>query len=486
MKILVLGLDGAAPELLLGDERLGNIRCLMEAGCYGRLEGVTPPAAVPSWMCLSTSQDPGSLGVYGPRDRADRSYDGPSPVRSRSIDAVAIWDQVARQGGKSILIGVPPNDPPREVDGISVGDFLAPGAAEGAFARPASLADEIRRVVGEDTFDIRGTRDGDKARLLDQIVARSRKQFEVARHFLREAEWGYFQFVEDGLDRVHRSFWSDHDPLHVRHNPGSPFKDAIRDYYLHLDEEIGRVLELLTDDTVVLVVSGQGARRLDGGFCVNEWLVREGYLVLNHDPDRVTPFSELEVNWDETRAWCEGGDYARVYLNVAGREPRGSVSSGDYDRFRDELKARLEATTDAEGRTLGTRVFNPEEIYREVRGVAPDLIAYLGGLAWRSIDSVGHSALHVRQGAAGVDDCNPDPHGAFVLASANGPISGEVVGAHLLDMAPTLLELAGYDVPASMQGRSLVAGLTPGRGSDGSVDDEAMVRDRLRGLGYLG
>jgi predicted AlkP superfamily phosphohydrolase/phosphomutase len=32
----------------------------------------------------------------------------------------------------------------------------------------------------------------------------------------------------------------------------------------------------MEDDTAVLVVSDHGAQRLDGGFCVNEWLYREG------------------------------------------------------------------------------------------------------------------------------------------------------------------------------------------------------------------
>ena len=47
-----------------------------------------------------------------------------------------------------------------------------------------------------------------------------------------------------------------------------------------LDEQIGSVLELLDDDTLVLVVSDHGAQRLDGGFAINEWLIREGLLVL--------------------------------------------------------------------------------------------------------------------------------------------------------------------------------------------------------------
>ena len=48
MKILVIGLDGAVPELLFNDERLTNVRRLMEGGCYGRLESVIPLTAVPA------------------------------------------------------------------------------------------------------------------------------------------------------------------------------------------------------------------------------------------------------------------------------------------------------------------------------------------------------------------------------------------------------------------------------------------------------
>ena len=111
MKLLVIGLDCAAPELLLGDDRLVNLRRLMAAGGYGRLESVVPPITVPAWMCLATSQDPGSLGVYGFRNRTDYSYGGLAIANSRSIQELAIWDQLARQGKQSVIIGVPPSFP---------------------------------------------------------------------------------------------------------------------------------------------------------------------------------------------------------------------------------------------------------------------------------------------------------------------------------------------------------------------------------------
>jgi predicted AlkP superfamily phosphohydrolase/phosphomutase len=487
MKILVIGLAGATPELLFGDERLQNIRRLMEQGCYGRLESVIPPHAVPAWMCMTTSQDPGSLGVYGFRDRADYSYNSLRPVDARSITEPALWDQVARAGGKSVILGVPPGYPPRQVNGIFVGCFLTPDTSKCVYTHPAEIARQIEKLVGDYPVDVRDFRCPDKSRLRDEIHAMGRKHFTVVRHFLEHAEWDYFQFVEIGLDRIQRGFWKDHDPQHVRHEPDSPYRDVIRDYYVYLDEEIGRLLELLTDDTIVLVISALGAQRLQGGFWINEWLVREGLLVPDRYPEQITPLEKLDIDWSQTRVWGEGGDSARLYFNVKDREPAGVIEPADYERFRDEIKARLEATTDAKGQPLGTLVFKPEEIHRTVRGVAPDLIVHFGGLAWRAIGAVGHAGLHSLENDTGLDDCNPAPFGAFVLAASHNPLQGPIEGVHLLDIAPTLLELGGYERLPSMQGRSLVAGLVAEPGADdGLVDEERIVRDRLSGLGYLG
>jgi predicted AlkP superfamily phosphohydrolase/phosphomutase len=486
LKILVIGLDCAAPGLLLGDERLVNLRRLMDAGCHGRLESVIPPITVPAWMCMATSQDPGSLGVYGFRNRADHSYDGLTIVNAKSINELTIWDQIAREGKRSVIIGVPPNYPPRKVNGVSVGCFLTPDTSRDVYTYPESAGHEIERLVGSYPVDVKGFRTDRKDWLRDEIYAMSRKHFAVVRHYMKAVDWDYFQFVEIGLDRLHHGFWKFHDPEHVLHEPGNPYRNVIRDYYRYLDDEIGTLLELLTDETIVLVVSDHGAQRLDGGFCVNEWLVREGWLTLHEYPKQITPFSKLSVDWARTRAWSEGGYYARVFLNVKGRESLGKFEPSDYERVRDELKAKLEATTDPEGRGLGTLVFRPEEVYQHVRRVAPDLIVHFGGLYWRSIGGVGYPTLHIQENDTGPDDCNHAQHGAFVLAAAQNPLSGEFEGAHLLDIAPTLLELAGYDVPPSMQGRLLVTGQKAEATTAGYTRaEEEEVRARLSGLGYI-
>ncbi len=487
MKTLVIGLDSAAPEILFADERLTNFRRLMEAGCYGSLETVIPPITVPAWMCMATSQDPGSLGVYGFRNRTDHSYSGLGIVDSKAIQELAIWDQVAREGKRSTIIGVPPSYPPHKVNGICIGCFLTPDTERDTFTHPAAIKDTIADLVGQYAVDVKDFRTPKKDWLKEEIYAMSRKHFEVVRHYLRESKWDYFQFVEIGLDRLQHGFWKYHDPQHVLHPMDNPYADVIRDYYVYLDHEVGTLLDLLDEDTAVLVLSDHGAQRLDGGFCVNEWLVREGLLVLNQYPKEITSFCKLDVNWGKTKVWSEGGYCARIFFNVKDREPDGVIDKADYEKFRDEIKLKLEATVDDKGAPLHTRVFKPQEIYKAVRNVAPDLIVHFGDLAWRSIGGVGYSAVHVQENDTGPDDCNHAQLGSFILAASNNPLQGEIAGAHILDLAPTLLELGGYDVPGSMQGKSLTAGgmAKPSGESAYSADEEDLVRARLRGLGYI-
>src|SRR4030095_15026232 len=113
--------------------------------------------------------------------------------------------------------------------------------------------------------DVKGFRTERKDWLKEEIYTMSRKHFAVVRHFLQDSQWDFFQFVEIGLDRIQHGFWKFHDPHHVLHQPGSPYADVIRDYYVYLDHEIGTLLELLDDETAILVVSDHGAQRLDGG-----------------------------------------------------------------------------------------------------------------------------------------------------------------------------------------------------------------------------
>jgi predicted AlkP superfamily phosphohydrolase/phosphomutase len=58
-----------------------------------------------------------------------------------------------------------------------------------------------------------------------------------------------------------------------------------------------------------------------------------------------------------TIPFSNGGYDARSFLNVAGREPEGTISKNDYEKVRDELIAGLKSIPDENGRPIGSMVF---------------------------------------------------------------------------------------------------------------------------------
>ena len=80
------------------------------------------------------------------------------------------------------------------------------------------------------------------------------------------------------------------------------------------------------------------------------------------EPEGVTSPGR-RIDWSRTSAWGEGGYYARVFLNVEGREPEGTSRRSDYEPVRDDLARRLAAIPDDEGRPIATAVYKPEELY---------------------------------------------------------------------------------------------------------------------------
>ena len=295
--------------------------------------------------------------------------------------------------------------------------------------------------------------------MIRQVYEMTDRRFALAEHLLSAKPWRLFAMVEMGPDRMHHGFWKFMDPEHRRYEPGNPYENAILDYHRHVDALVARLLEHADDDTVVLVVSDHGAKRMDGGIRVNEWLRREGLLATLVEPTKRSSLADVGVDWSRTVAWGEGGYYSRIFMNVRGREPEGIVDPEDYETVRSDLAARLAAIPDDHGHPMGTVVYTPEEVYPEVNGVAPDLIVHFGDLSWRSVGTVGgDEGIHTFENDTGPDDANHAQDGLYVLAGPGIPASGRI-DAHLLDIAPTLLELMGIEVPAAMRGESLLARL---------------------------
>ena len=220
---------------------------------------------------------------------------------------------------------------------------------------------------------------------------------------------------------------------------------------------IGELIGALPEPgkTAVLVVSDHGAKRIDGGIAVNEWLIREGYLTLAETPKKPTPLGKLTVDWTKTKVWSEGGYYARVFINRRGREPQGIVEPRDYEPLRDELIRKLEALGDENGKPIGTRVYRPEQLYRKCNAIPPDLVVIFGDLFWRSIGSVGYGSAHVFENDTGPDDANHAQDAMFLISGPGIP-DRQIAPVDILDVAPTLLQLLGLPVPADMQGHAVL------------------------------
>lgn len=447
-RVLVIGLDCAAPELVFDQFRddLPVLSGLIGSSLHGKLRSAIPPITVPAWASMMTSKDPGQLGFYGFRNRTDRSYSKMGIVNSQMVREPAVWDIVSRAGGKVVVMGVPPAYPPKPVNGVSIGCFMTP-STNSNYTYPANLKWEIQDTVGDYMVDVPDFRTEEKERLLRDIYTMTERRFALARHLMDTREWDFFHLVEMGTDRIHHGFWHYMDPQHPKYEPGA-LSSAIHDYYQYVDGQIATLLERVDDNTTVLVVSDHGAKRMDGGVCINEWLMQEGLLTIGAKPPEKVPLEQCEVDWDNTVAWASGGYYSRVFLNVAGREPNGVVK--DYDAALQDLKKRIEAIPDHRGNPMDTKAYIPQETYTAVNGIAPDLIVLFGDLLWRAVGSVGHDEIYTFDNDTGPDDANHAQHGIFVLN--NGGKSREVEGQQLMDIAPTVLDALGLPVPGDMQG----------------------------------
>jgi predicted AlkP superfamily phosphohydrolase/phosphomutase len=450
--LLIIGLDCAAPRFIFDPGRLPlpNMHRLMAQGVWGELRSCDPPITIPAWSCMTSGLDAGTLGVYGFRNRAGYTYESLALTSSLDVREKRLWDYTTEAGLDAIVLGVPHTYPPRPIRGCLVAGLLTPNTSS-EFTYPPELAQELRDAAGEYIIDVPEFRTDQRDALLGRIHALMHNRFDYAEHLIGAKPWDLFMMVEIGLDRMHHAFWQDADPGHRAYREGNAHERAIPEYYRAIDERIGRLLEKVGDETSVMVVSDHGAQSLDGGFAINQWLIERGYLVLKTAPAAPMALTPPSVDWTRTRAWGEGGYYARICLNVAGREPQGIVPRSEYDGLRDELIGELEGVAGPDGKSLANRVLKPERIYDTVNGAAPDLLAYFGGLRWRSVGKVG-GGLFWQGNDAGPDGANHDFPGVFILRGG-GRRPRRAEGLSLFDVAPTVLDLLGLPIPARLRGQ---------------------------------
>ncbi|WP_448597837.1 alkaline phosphatase family protein [Thermoleptolyngbya sp.] len=456
-RLIIIGLDCMEPSLVFDRWRqdLPNLSRLMAAGSYGRMESSIPAITVPAWSCMMSGRDPGELGIYGFRNRADRSYGKMAIADGRAVKFPRLWDLLGEAGWTVAALSVPGTSPPYPVNGSLVSCFLTP-SRDVPYTHPPELAAQIQDWMPNFLLDVPEFRSEEKARILQNIYDLCNQRFDLAEKLIDRDQPDFLMLVDMGVDRIHHSFWKPMDPSHPQHEPGSPFATAIHDYYCHVDRRVGDLLAKCDAETAVLVVSDHGARPLMGGICINEWLIKWGYLTLKEPPATPMPLDQVEVDWSKTKAWGAGGYYGRIFMNVQGREPQGLIPLAEYEQERSHLANLLASIPTPDGRPMPNRIMKPQQIYQKVRGVAPDLIAYFDELAWRSVGTVGDGALYTTNNDTGPDDANHAPFGLMIFHDPTQPKGGQVLeGATLYDILPTLLHRYGIQPPAGLRGNIL-------------------------------
>ena len=273
---------------------------------------------------------------------------------------------------------------------------------------------------------------------------------------LEKTQKGLCACVFDTTDRVQHMFWRylDDDHPAARNVPRDQRPNIIQELYQRMDGLIGRVMQQIDDDTLLMVVSDHGFKSFARCVNLNAWLHQNGYLTLKDGKTESGDWFE-DVDWSRTRAYTMGLN--GLYLNVKGRERQGIVEPGAAaEALKDELRTKLNGLADpASGRVGITGVFDCDAVYAgPYVDNAPDLIVGYGDgfrASWDSVmGKVTEKIFEDNLKAWSGDHCI-DPRLVPGVLFCNRKIADEKPA--IVDVAPTILKLFGLGLPAHFDGK---------------------------------
>ncbi|KYH25606.1 type I phosphodiesterase / nucleotide pyrophosphatase [Halalkalicoccus paucihalophilus] len=533
MKTLLIGLDAACSRVLdplIETGALPHLADLREAGTSAPLESQIPPWTPSAWPSLYTGVNPGKHGVFD--FLAFEGYDW-DVINATHVRFPAIWEVLSERGMSSVVLNVPVTHPPGEIDGAVVPGYTAP---EDPDCHPAGVLEEIRAEIGEYRIYPPHESGVDPetaiANYRDLIASRGAAFRYLAGRF--DPDFGFLEF--QSTDTVFHELAG--DPTGV---------EAV---YRAVDREIGSVLGA-TDPETVLLVSDHGMGPYDDyEFRVNEFLRREGYLTavsgreggmpswgtiherartessgtgvldaalsravlagarigltsqrahrlldrvgLAESVARVVPADLIrtateQVDFPASRAYMRSRTELGIRINLDGREPDGVVAPEEYESVRTELIEALSAVRTPSGDPVFEMVAPREEVFSgpyiedavDVVTVPHDYEQFVS------------ARLLGEPFGEPEEPWNHKRDGIVVAAGAGIDPDADLSGAHLFDVAPTVLASLGVPRDDRMDGRVLPMVEAVGTeryadiGGDRRRTDSQAVEDRLSQLGYL-
>ncbi|MCZ6691482.1 MAG: alkaline phosphatase family protein [Planctomycetota bacterium] len=334
---------------------------------------------------------------------------------------------------------------------------------------PEDFAEELAREEGrfytqgmaEDTSAIRNGALTD-AEYLSQAQMVLEEQTSQLDYFLDRFEGGLLFYYLSSIDPNSHVFWRAIDPEHPLYTEelARNFGHVIPETYDAMDRAIGKVLDRAGPSTAVVVMSDHGFTSFRRSVSLNQWLLREGYLVLRSDSDPAAESSFVDVDWSRTTAYGLGLN--GLYLNLKGREKTGIVYSGaEAKRILGAIERGLLELEDPEsGGKVIRRVFRTSSVYEgdELSG-APDLIiGYEDGYraSWKTVLGGGTGQEEVisdnLEKWSGDHCIDPALVPGILISNRRILVENPV----LADLAPTVLSFLGATAPGAMKGRPLL------------------------------
>ena len=433
-RVAFFGIDGVPFRLIENHpEVFEHLSSMQATGSGGAIESIVPPESSACWPSLTTGVNPGKTGVYGFQDREIGSYETYVPM-GRDVRAPRLWDYVEQAGRSATVMNVPITFPPQRDIQRMVSGFLSPELEKAC--HPDSLASELEEMGYRIDVNAQLGHEADKTAFIEDAHESLKARFRAFKRYVEADDWDLFFGVFMTPDRVNHFLFEDYEQ-------DGTYRDAFLEFYATLDEYLGELVETMPGDVTTLVASDHGFTTLDREVYLNHWLRSEGWLSYqNEDHEKLADIA------DETRAYSLIP--GRFYLNLEDREPRGSVSRGDYAETLEELTDMLEGLTGPDGSAVVDRVVRGSNVFTgDHDDIAPDLVALpsdgfdlKAGFSDRNgiFDKGARNGMHT--------------FGDATLVTDAPSVSLEDV--NLFDITPTILDMLEVDHdPASFEGRSL-------------------------------